>query len=165
MKNIMMSDNNTVVIVLSCLIQLAIFFSLTYSYKYCFKGIETLIDDVTTLGKKDLKDTSIEEVCNLIKSRIELSSKLNIFKHLTNTFIAFTLLTIVLLFNNPSENSLTGIILSVLTTLCTIYSIVLVHILMKSLNVCEDMLLRKKYQVENYVGMTTISRMYRWSCM
>ncbi len=152
---------DAIVIVYSCAIQVVIWASLVYGYKYCFKDIGTSVDEVNTLLKTDLLYTRVSQLDYATYKQNSLLFKLSRYDTLNTLIVAMDIILIVIFFSIPAKLSTVSTVLFIFTQLCVFYNILLMYLLNKVLVSSKKALSERKDELEVYSNQKLSSYIFR----
>ena len=156
----MMAFDNVDIILSCCLIQVVLWVSLTYSYKYCYNDVDILLTKVSNLLQLDANAARVDQLEYAIYEQGCLVIKLEKTTYVIKLLLVLDAILLYGVFNSDVNMDLFTTLLIIVTQLCTLYSVVLTVSLNMSLTKVKHVLTNRKNDIEKFKRNSISHRMF-----
>ena len=156
----MITFDNMDIVLSCCLIQVVLWVSLTYGYRYCFYDIDKLITKASEILKLDINTTKIDQIEYAVYEQGCLVIKLQNTTYVTKLLVVLDAFLLYGVFSSSVEIDTFTTILIIVTQLCILYSIVLTITISTALTKIKHVLTDRKNDIEKFKRNSISYRMF-----
>lgn len=156
----MTTFDNMDIVLSCCLIQVVLWVSLTYGYRYCFYDVDKLITKASKLLQTEVNVAKTDQLEYVIYEQSCLVIKLQNTTYVTKLLVVLDAFLLYGVFNSNVDIDTFTTILVIVTQLCILYSIVLTVTISAALTKIKHVLTDRKNDIEKFKRNSISHRMF-----